>query len=75
MRHILQVEPDLLDGESFYYYCNLTLIKLAEALEPYIKETGYHFVVWNLGCAAIVICVTPREKSIISESRGINFLD
>jgi hypothetical protein len=73
MRHILQLEPDLLDG-NFFYYCNLTLIKLAEALEPYMKETGDRFVVWDLGCAAIVICVTLREKSMISESRGVNFL-
>jgi hypothetical protein len=72
--HVLQLEPDLLDGDSFYYYCDLTLMKLAEALNPCIRETGYHFVVWDLGCAALVMCVTPNEKSLIAEGRDANFL-
>ena len=73
VQHTLCLEPDLLYGDTHYEYCNLTLVKLSVVLEPLMSETDYHFEIWDLGCAAIVMCITAIEKNMIVSNRGAYF--
>jgi hypothetical protein len=71
--HTLCLEPDLLYGDTHYEYCNSTLLKLSAALESLMSETDYRFEIWDLGCAAIVMCITAIEKNMMVSRRGAYF--
>ena len=74
--YCLKLEPNLImPGEDKHYaYTISTLTKLAEYLEPCLKDIEHSFTIWDLGCVAMVIFLTPHEKSIIKEIRDVNFL-
>jgi hypothetical protein len=76
--YCLELEPDLImpmpGDEAYYFYEILTLAKLVKSLEPCMKETNHYFTIWDLGCAAMVMLLTPQEKNMIRDIRGANFL-
>ena len=74
--YCLKIEADMImPGEDKYYaYMISTLTKLTESLEPFMKDIDRYFTIWDLGCVAMVMLLTPNEKSLIKESRGANLL-
>jgi hypothetical protein len=74
--HLLSLDPDLImpGDETYYAYIISTLAKLAKSLEPYIKETDHYFTIWDLGCVAMVMLLTPQEKNTIRDIRSATFL-
>lgn len=74
--YYLHLEPDLImpGEENYYAYIVSTLTKLAESIKPFMKDIDHYFTIWDLGCVAMVMLLTPHEKSLIRQSRGANFL-
>jgi hypothetical protein len=69
----IELESDAID-EMHYGYELSTLTKLATALTPFMERTGSEFKIWDLGCAALVLCVTPEEAKKLVELRGVHLL-
>jgi len=76
--YYLELEPDLImpmpGDEAYYFYEISTLAKLVKSLEPCMKESDRYFTIWDLGCVAMVMLLTPQEKNMIRDIRSANFL-
>jgi hypothetical protein len=54
--HNLRIEPDfiMVGDEAYYPYDISTLAKLAESLEPCMKEVDHYFTIWDLKYPATI---------------------